>query len=437
MPQHLRVENGLLSWKGRDLRLNFQAHVDRFGAITIEFDPISSSNDDLWRDHWSLWREPFFSLSGLTENKVSVHTDYARLEGLSETFTPHEIRLHPRGSASELNLAYYVSDEALPSQEISVTYLSRGQLGFPHEPIETPLGEMSASATSKIQESVDQFGTIIINKRNELGLEEWLQACDAMVERALNILSLGQGKWLQWSARHIMAGGELLASRIRPREIRVAALAHLFHHLNLRPILELAVQSYLQDPTAKTGIDVALSWMLAPAAYVEGTFLNQLIALEHLISCFEHNIRGLIPRTTFKKVVQPRLQQTIEELVESEQLTRNHGNIIASRIKGLNHPIFYDKIWQLIDYYRVPVADLETELRFAIVQCRNDLVHRGLLERIGEDSDRILRSGDIAEEFLKRVAMAILGYQGQYISSLYNLDTYIFREDGVEPLSQR
>jgi len=301
------------------------------------------------------------------------------------------------------------------------------------------LGKLSTEAPARAEESIEGFGAVIVQKSGDLGLgiEDWLEACDDLVERVLRILSLAQGRWLQWTAREVRTGDRFISRRIRPREVRQVALAHLFHHLNLRPVLEQAVRSYTRDLVQATGLDVALSWMLTPAAYVEGTFLNQMIALEQLVSCFEHKVRGVIPKAIFKSVVRPKLDRAIEDLVESEQLARERGDILAARMKDLNSPVFYDKVRQLIDYYRVPVEDLESELRFVVVDCRNDLVHRGLLHRIGDDRHRIHRSSDIAEELLKRIVMAMWGYRGQYISALYNLETYVFKDGEVAPLNSR
>lgn len=177
--------------------------------------------------------------------------------------------------------------------------------------------------------------------------------------------------------------------------------------------------------------------MLSPATYVERTFLNQMIALEQLVSVFGVKAKGVMPKAVFKSVVKPRLSQVVDELVESDQLLEEQGNILRGKLKELNSPVFYDKVRQLLEHYRVPIDDLRGDLKFIVVDCRNDLVHRGLLRRIGDDSARIHRSSDIAEELLKRIAMAMLGYRGQYISVLYNLDTYVFGDGKVEPLRGR
>lgn len=439
----VEVHNGLLSWEGSELQLNFRVKVERLGEIVLEFDPIrSTESESFWSVQWELWqglyrskdrRVPFFHLSGHTADGIKVYTDYARLEGLSQSSTPHEVTLQPRGSAAELNLEYPFSGRE-DNTEISVTYLSRGQLGFFHPPVKTPLGEMITSATAKFEESIDQFGVVQIRKSGDLGLEEWIEACDNLVGRVLNILSLAQGRWLQWTAREIAAGDVFIARRIRPREFHGTVLAHLFHHLNLDPVLQLA-ESYTPGLIQETGLDTALSWMLAPAPYLEGRFLNQMVALELLVSAFEKKAKGVIPKGSFRSVVKPRLMRVIDELVENEDLTEEQGRIFNAKLNELNSPVFYNKVRQLLAHYRVPVNDLEIDLKFVVVDCRNDLVHRGLLHKIGEDRDRIHRNSDIAEELLKRIVMAMLGYSGQYISVLYNLDSYTFDGDRVTPLN--
>lgn len=446
MTQLIEVNDGLLAWEGTDLRLNFRIKVDRLGDVAVEFDPIRSSDiESFWSTHWPLWhklersknrRIPHFHLSGYTADGVKILTEYARLESLGQSSTPHEVVLQPRGVAAELNLEYPLPEVA-KDKKISAIYLSRGQLGFTHPPVETPLGLLSTEATANVEESTDSFGVVRILKSGDLSLEEWVESCDDLAERVLNILSLAQGRWLQWTAREVTAGDDWISRRIRPRELRDTALAQLFHHLNLEPVLKLAVQSYTRDLIRQTGLDIALSWMLAPAPYVEGGFLNQMIALELLVSAFETKTKGLISKDAFRSMVKPRLCQAIDGLVEDGiLLTEGQGNIFRAKINDLNSPVFYDKVRQLLTHYDVPIHDLEASLKFAVVDCRNDLVHRGLLHKIGDDSDRIHQNSDLAEELLKRIVMAMLGYRGQYISALYNLESYVFDKGRVGPLNR-
>ncbi len=446
MTQLFEVNDGLMAWEGTDLQLNFRVNVGRLGDVAIEFDPIRSSDtESFWSIHWKLWHDlyrsknrriPHFQLSGYTSDGVRVHTEYARLESLSQSSTPQEVVLHPRGSAAVLNIEYPLP-EGVGDKKISVTYLSRGQLGFTHPPVETPLGLLSTAATAKTEDSTDNFGAVRILKSIDLRLDEWVVASDDLAERILNILSLAQGRWLQWTAREVRAEGYLVSLRIRPQELRSTALAQLFHHLNLEPVLELAVRSYTRELIQQTDLDTALSWLLAPAPYIEGRFLNQMIALELLVSAFEPRAKGLVPKEVFRTMIKPRLRQAIDGLVENGDLREGQGEVFRAKINDLNSSVFYDKVRQLLTHYNVPIDDLEASLKFVVVDCRNDLVHRGLLHKIGDDSDRIHQNSDLAEELLKRIVMAMLGYSGQYISALYNLDSYVFDKGRVAPLNRR
>ena len=237
MTEQLEVRRGFLSYKGTELQSTFRLNIDRFGNVTIDFDPIHSSGIEAWADHWRVWHEleestarriPFFALSGRTEDGIKIHTEYARLERLGRTSTPSEVTLLPAGAASELNLDYLVPNEVLTREPVSITYLSRAQLGFPHEPVQSPLGELNVVATSRLDDYTDRFGAIVIEKAGSLSLEDWTAACDELVGRVLHILSLAQGRWLQWTSREIRVGGSLLSRRLRPHELRAEALASLF-----------------------------------------------------------------------------------------------------------------------------------------------------------------------------------------------------------------
>ncbi len=439
--QSIEVREGILSWAGIELRVSFRIKIGQLGEITLEIDAVQSSNRE-WPAHWQLWHDllrsnnrqrPYFHLSGLSACGLKVYSEFAHLENLVTSSTPGEVTLQPMVSVSELNLER-PSPACTAERDVSATYLSLGQLGSPHRPVDTTVGTLFTSATSSVAAAKEKFGAIRIVKNVDLSLDEWIKASDDLAERVLNILSLAQGRWLMWTAREVAVGDDLVSKRIRSHNLSDAVLAQLFPHLDLEPVLQLAVQSYTRDLILQTKLDVALSWMLAPAPYAETRILNQLIALELLVSTFENKASPLIPKKIFSSKVVPRLREALADLVESGVLEPTQKESLNKSLADLNRPTFFDKVRQLMKHYKVPVNDIdERELRHVVVGCRNDLVHRGFLEKIGKDRGRINRASDIAEELLKRIVMAMLNYEGKYISALYNLAPCPFNGDRIEP----
>jgi hypothetical protein len=438
MTHHLEVEKGSLVWQGTLLEIGFRCDISRLGEIAIEFDAVSSIDNPSWpsQSRFLKWlsaergQVPYFHLSGKTSDGISISTEYGYEVSSRDRVSSSGAEVLLKASASELVIDYPLG-ESINRENIYVAYLSRGQIGYPHDPVATPLGNLSTQAASEAAEAADNFGAVYIEKGSNIDLGEWSEACDDLVGRILNILSLAQGRWLEWTAREIRLNSQLLSLKIRPRSLREAALSQLFHHLNLGPILELAVQSYTRQLVKSTGMDVALSWMLAPASYLEGTFLNQMIALERLVSSFEIKVEGITKKEIFKSLVRPKLCQVVQDLVTNGFLSSEEASVIENRIGGINSPGLFAKLKQLISHYQVPVEDLG-DLSF-VIDCRNDLVHRGILEDI-EDVEKISEAAALAEELVKRIVMGMLGYRGRYISSRYGLNHYSFQDGGVVPL---
>lgn len=446
MSEQFRVRDGLLRWADHQMRVGFKLEVSQHGGISIEYDEMHFSSGDDWIGQYEVLSNlqrgenrdiPFFHLSGIDEDGVRISTDFAEMRRFDQNFYKQGVSFQATGSAAEVNFYHGLTGESDTPSPTAIEYLSRAQLGFATPSIETRHGNLRAGGSPKVSDYRDRFGVIRIEKTGGDIDSEWIEACDALADRSLQLLSLSQGRWLQWTARTVFAGDILLSRTIRPHELREPSLAHLFHHQNLGPILRLVSESFTEQCAEETGLSIALSWMLSSASSLENRYLNLLVALEHLISVIDPKVEGVLRRERFRSRVRAPLLQLIEQIASDEDLANDVSEFYRRKISEMNQPTFYDKILQLIRHYQVPVADIEAELKFSLVDCRNDLVHRGLLERLGDDRKRIHRSCDVAEEFMKRVVMAVLRYKGQYISALYNLDSYHFGDGEVYPVNPR
>ena len=435
----LRIKDGFLRWNSVELRVSYDLSISETGEIEIRFDGLHRSRCDkpihevihrLYRGENRL--VPDFHLSGKSESDIQIRTECARLTHISEKFTPYEA--HVLGTAAELTLDDDTSSRGAPQPADTVVYLSRAQRGFSVVAAESAIGRVSAGGPHANANYEERFGLVRIERQATQVDGDWVEACDGLAEWTLQLLSLGQGRWLDWTVRAIYASNLRLSRTIRPQSVNRMALAALFHHLNLAPVLKWIAETYETASSKAQGVRVALSWMLAPAASVENGYLNFLIALEHLLWVFDSNKHGVMDRSKFKSAVRTPLLRVLGEISQGVELPAEASAIFRKRISELNAPTFYEKLLQMVDHYSVPIADIGDELRFALVQCRNDVVHRGVFHRIGDDPEAIYRASHIAEEFLKRVIMAMLGYKGQYISSLYNLESYVFGEGEVRSL---
>ena len=456
MAEQIEILNGKLVWGEETVELSFKIEIKKDASVSIRFEPLVYETPEARREGWRVHqilediqlkrsrRVVRFELNGRSADGIEFSTSCARLVNGSTYDLGSPMTLRLVGTADELLFTYPSASEKCEEIDACVEYLTPGQLGgVGCDSLELPQGILTFLATCKVGEAKEFYGALSIEKRvPRADLDQWLDECDELAERAMHLLSLAQGRWYNWAARIVYRqdeeGAKKLFRCVRPRERRDAVRIHLFHHLNLGPSLELLRTSYTRKLIEETGLDTALILMLTASPYTEGRMWNQLVALEHLLTKFEVKAIGVIDKKVFQNELKPLLRKVLEEAIQKGWVSpeKDEYTIFKQKIGQLNSPSLYSKFLQFVDYYKVPLADLDPEdVKFVVVHCRNDLAHQGVPVRIGEDRDRLYLMADLAEELLNRIVMAMLGYEGQYVSAFDHLEHYWFSKAGVKPVN--
>ena len=195
----------------------------------------------------------------------------------------------------------------------------------------------------------------------------------------------------------------------------------LFSYINLPPIVSLVVERYTEELCENSGIDVAIEWFLIHPRYTEAEFLTGMTALEHLIHVFvKRNPQGgILPRSTFKKVVRPRLRAALDEVFQSLSQNvvpnaREAQEVMTQKLGELNRRILQTNLQALLTHYAVPVLEIEEEIR-SLIELRNQIVHRG-----HKAESNLLQPlsyyAAVLRELLTRVFLSVLQYKGEYQS---------------------
>lgn len=462
----IEVESGTLTSNEDTIEgLSFRIEIADDGSIQILFDPLVYDSPDSRKEGMRVYeifegidsrasrRVPRFELSARSKCGKDIHTEYGRLSGDSKYQFGSTMTLTIVAEADELIITSPANYEEFETVDACVEYLTRGQLGgVVQNVVELPTGTLSYHASTHFKKAKAGYGVLAIEKKAvpRDDLEGWIEECDEVAERALHLLSLAQGTWYNWTARivyrQLERGSAQLVRCIRPRGCPMGGRIHVFHHLNLSPLLSLLKEHYTQDLIDRTGLDMAILLMMMHASYTEGRLWSQLIAMSHLLEVFKDKVLGkkkarnlrVMDKTRFRNAVRPRILRVLKEVAEEGVI--DEGSVeyetFEGKIKELNQPTLYTLFLAFVDHYRVPLSDLdENDIRSLVVHCRNDLAHRGLPTSVEGNKDRLYLLEDLAEELLNRVVMAMLGYKGQYVSALHMLEHYHFSEEGVRPLN--
>lgn len=389
------------------------------GTIRVTFGPIPFLKESSW-------------LLDLTEGKgrmarwvtLDASSDAMSLHTEHLTITSHTPRLAPGGDstidlggeASTLMLRY-VADPAT-SANCALRYRTIGMRGFSQQHAVTDFGEIFLAGLSKIDNYDDIAGRVIVKATQTTPLNEWVSHVDERLEHILRVVALADGKPLFWSIRELFHEKTCVRAEFYGPRHTGNPEDNVFHFLNLKPVLDLAVQKYTPELREKTGIGLAINLFLSHPPHLELRLITAMTALEHLVSVYHkhHSVQPPLDKETFstlKKALFKTWDEAAATLSSDSGLSRRLARV-RDRIGNLNQPTFKDRLWPMLRDYNVPLVGIEDRINPAI-DARNDIVHTGLHDAPFE---AFYLHVAVLRELLKRIFLTLLGYQGQYQSYL-------------------
>lgn len=426
---------GKIKWKRNSYGLSFEITLDEYGDFKINFEPIPIKKKTKWLLELIGTKGIFvehFSIIGKDNHGYTISTDMAYDSG-------HQIQMEANGdyillqaTASELRLN---NPKVSKKRKLNckLEYLTVGQLGFGLVQAETDVGIVKAGGPSELTDYDKVNGCVIIKndsviKRN---LESWCEEADEMAASVLDVLSLAQGRLIRWSIRRLFIEEELVSTVYSGPKRTSPPIEPLFSHLHLQPILDLAVNNYTDKLRKKTGIDVAIKWLLMHPYYLEAKFLAGMTALEHLIDVYSSHLSegGVFPKRIFRKNVRPVLVDCINQISDSLKSHPSTAGVdlkeieeglneIENKLGNLNLKSLKSNLKQMLKDYKVPLQELnETEI-YSLIKVRNDIVHKGLFSQKTINSKSFYSHYSLLRELLKRILLTLLKYKGQYQSFL-------------------
>ncbi len=261
-------------------------------------------------------------------------------------------------------------------------------------------------------------------------LDAWLNSCDEIARAVLDIISPAEGNFIRWSVRRLFIKNEIVALWFRGPRASGPPREPLYTHLDLRPFLNIALNSYTPELKQRTGMDVAIEWFLMDPRYLELQFLAGMTSLEHMVQVFSSRTDsgGLFPSEYFSGVIKPELESSVKKIKNSldesvpDMKKRREIEQALERLGfgNLNGKSLKVKLFEMLCYYEVPINDIEEDVK-DLIATRNKIAHTGSFRRPEKEKGYIHHQLGILRELLKRIFMKLLGYEGQYYSSLAGL----------------
>jgi hypothetical protein len=304
-----------------------------------------------------------------------------------------------------------------------------GLRGHGRQHAETELGRVTVAGAQDISDFDEVAGFVAIENQMipHTNAEDWLGRVEDRIKGILLILSFAQGRFVGWSVRELFLGGVRTSSEFHGTRRSGAPFDPTFHYLNLQPALDMAATRYTPELVQQTGLDVAIEWFVMGHAYQESRFLATFAALEHLASKLPSRIGSALPAKMFGEVrrsleealASPGLQAFLVQSAPCEPERKAEFVAAAMReirpkLGNLNGRSLHTKADALLTQYRVPRDDIAPTVS-DLIAMRNRLVHRGV--HGGDDAKpRLVFAVFALREYLRRLFLAMLDYEGGYVS---------------------
>jgi hypothetical protein len=419
---------GEISYRGLSLGIEFHLSCARDGRISILPQRVPLSNEskfllDLEGSQSRLVEE--FTIAGYHEEGVRIESEHAYLSRCTVPSDKYGAYFDLEISANRLNLSWEEREAGGPPAALRVEYFVPGLRCFGLASAEASFGRVSVAGSTNLTNYSELSGVVAVDVScsETSPAAQQLEAIDAGVRRLLQVLSLADGRFMQWSIRRLLSGGQLRSALFHGPMPSLEPRFPLFSYLNLDPIVSLAVERCTEELCENSGIDVAIEWFLMHPPYTEAELLTGMTALEHLIHVFVNRNPqgGIFSSNTFKRVVRPRLKAALDEVFQTlPQDTVSHPEeaqeVMSQRLGGLNQRTLQTNLQTLLTHYVVPVLEIKEEIP-SLIKLRNEIVHRGhgaenTLPRSLSYYTAVLR------ELLSRVFLSLLQYKGEYQSYL-------------------
>ncbi|WP_432799003.1 hypothetical protein [Poriferisphaera sp. WC338] len=410
----------------------FTVEVDLSGEIhiAIEDQPLSNKNFEILKVHHGSSRivQPL-KLEGHNQEGLVFQSNAIHLTNAGTTSTPNKATLKLTAKAQQLTV-YTADDTDDSAGSYQAEYLVVGLQWFHGTIFSIAEEKIEISGTVNPEDFSKITGSIIIrSSSNERTFSEWLNVADSTVDRILDVVSFADGHFMRPSTRRAFKDKTLAQIDFTGKGRGSKPYMPPLHPLNYNESLPPLIQAYTQECIDKTGINVAIEWHLMPHLYNEARFISQMTAIEHLIHIFskQSSDSTYINKNIFRNDIAPKITDTLkQELTKiplNDEKRENAVQEMGQNLKGINRRSLRSNLDRMMLAYDVPLDDLE-DIIGSLIEMRNGIVHRGLSDsKNGKLSKRVAE----AEELLRRIILAILGFNGRYTCWLNKIEDKEFR----------
>ena len=283
---------------------------------------------------------------------------------------------------------------------------------FPSVHVVAELGSIGVNGAARTTATDEITGWITAQGLDGRPPMNWRESAEHMLKHLCYVLGFARGAPLPAPMSEFYEG-DTLEVTFHETGGGYAPLMPPLPHLNLRPIVETAVNNIAAIDDYQDIFEVAVGWLLVPTTFDEVRFLAGMTALESLASrLLKKDLQtGILDKPKSKKFVN-RVRALVDEqkFDDSIELDAIIKKAIKEKIPELNRRSFIQKIGALLEQQQVARTSIDDAELTRLVKLRNPIVHKGT----APENEDLWPSILIIREILVRLIFSMLQFDGTY-----------------------
>lgn len=406
------------------------------GRVRLEFDDIPADPESMELYRIAVGGEgpiaSYLEFAGAAEDGSTVDSKHVYITRAGIQGSPKGLRVQLKGEAATLTVGQSMLKEE-EAKRYRVRYATIGLRG--DGAIRPDYNGLSIriSAPLELESYTLLAGEVVLEEEAHCELEEWLDVVDRRTANLLRVISLGQGRLIDWSIREVWIGDKLISQFFTGARTVGRGSEPAFSHLHMEPVLDLALV-HMDDLDGQHNLFVVIEWLLIESVYSEVRFLTAATAFEHLLTADTEIDGSVLPKNVFRDAVRAPIEELISGSIRERLLeTMEHDgeavtaavSELRAKLGNLNGRSFRSKLEDFLRRHDVPLCDVEVPVH-ELLRTRNSLVHGSEDLHDGSQPGLTVRT-IMMREVLRRTILAILGYQGPFYSYVRGPEWLTFR----------
>jgi len=281
----------------------------------------------------------------------------------------------------------------------------RGFKSFRGHEANTPLGRIVIRGDAQDVSSDDMSGFAALQHEHNDIPENWIIESERLLQHMQMGFEFAHGGRLQIPLRELRVEDSFRLDFYNGGG--AASELAVIHHLNQSAFFDALVNRFLTKGPLSEPFWSAVGWLRTETTYDELRFLTAMTSLETIVALALPEVATTVIEKAKFTLIKNDLKIVIDG---ADSLDNEIKDTLKRNVSGANRSSLAKKIESLFDHYEISRKNFEGTVLRDMINCRNDLVHRGEVK----DNIQLWTFIILARELVSRVVLSEIGFRGRY-----------------------